>query len=72
LCETESWAHSPAPASCRRGIWIGSAADGTVNDFFPRPDGDPVGAEGVAADANRTVCGTSNEGKRIVRFSKKS
>jgi DNA-binding beta-propeller fold protein YncE len=56
---------------CRHGIRIGDAADGTVKYFIPRPDGDPVGAEGVAADANGTVYGASNEGKRIVRFSKK-
>jgi DNA-binding beta-propeller fold protein YncE len=56
---------------CRRGIRIGNAADGTVKYFIPRPDGDPVGAEGVTADASGTVYGASNEGKRIVRFSKK-
>ncbi len=57
---------------CRRGIRIGNAADGAVKYFIPRPDGDPVGAEGVTADANGTVYGASNEGKRIVRFNKKS
>jgi DNA-binding beta-propeller fold protein YncE len=57
---------------CRRGIRIGNAADGAVKYFIPRPDGDPVGAEGVTADANGTVYGASNEGRRIVRFNKKS
>jgi DNA-binding beta-propeller fold protein YncE len=56
---------------CRHGIRIGDTKDGSVRYFIPRPDGDPVGAEGVAADANGTVYGASNEGKRIVRFSKK-
>lgn len=55
---------------CRHGIRIGDTKDGSVHYFIPRPDGDPVGAEGVAADANGTVYGASNEGKRIVRFSK--
>jgi DNA-binding beta-propeller fold protein YncE len=56
---------------CRRGIRIGDAADGVVKYFIPRPDGDPVGPEGVSADANGTVYGASNEGKRIVKYSKK-
>ena len=56
---------------CRRGIRVGKAADGTVTAFIPRPAGDPVGPEGVAADAQGTVYGASNEGKRIVRFSLK-
>lgn len=56
---------------CRRGIRIGDAADGVVKYFIPRPDGDPVGPEGVAADANGTVYGASNEGKRIVQYTKK-
>jgi DNA-binding beta-propeller fold protein YncE len=61
---------TPDPG-CRRGIRIGSAADGTVKYFIPRPQGDMAGPEGVAADANGTVYGASNEGKRILRFSKK-
>jgi DNA-binding beta-propeller fold protein YncE len=68
---TDKTGCTPDPG-CRRGIRIGNAADGTVKYFIPRPDGDPVGAEGVAADANGTIYGASNEGKRIVRFSKKS
>jgi hypothetical protein len=61
---------TPDPG-CRRGIRIGNAADGTVKYFIPRPDGGPVGPEGVSADANGVVYGASNEGKRIVRYSKK-
>jgi DNA-binding beta-propeller fold protein YncE len=56
---------------CRRGIRIGDAADGSVKYFIPRPDGDPVGPEGVSAAPNGTVYGASNEGKRIVQYSKK-
>jgi DNA-binding beta-propeller fold protein YncE len=55
---------------CRHGIRIGSAADGVVKYFIPRPAGDLVGPEGVAADAAGTVYGASNEGKRVDRFAK--
>lgn len=56
---------------CRRGIRVGKAADGSVVDFIPRPDGDPVGPEGVSADASGTIYGASNEGKRIVKYTRK-
>jgi DNA-binding beta-propeller fold protein YncE len=61
---------TPDPG-CRRGIRIGSVVDGVVRSFIPRPEGDPVGPEGVAADAQGTVYGASNEGKRIDRFAPK-
>jgi DNA-binding beta-propeller fold protein YncE len=56
---------------CRRGIRIGNAADGSVKYFIPRPNGDAVGPEGVSVDAQGTVYGASNEGKRIDRFTRK-
>ncbi len=56
---------------CRRGIRIGNAADGSVQYFIPRPNGDAVGPEGVSVDAQGTVYGASNEGKRIDRFARK-
>ena len=55
---------------CRHGIRIGSASDGAVKYFIPRPAGDLVGPEGVAADAAGTIYGASNEGKRIDRFAR--
>ena len=55
---------------CRHGIRIGSASDGVVKYFIPRPAGDLVGPEGVAVDAAGTVYGASNEGKRIDRFAR--
>ena len=55
---------------CRRGIRIGNAADGVVKYFIPRPAGDLVGPEGVAVDAQGTVYGASNEGKRVDRFAR--
>jgi DNA-binding beta-propeller fold protein YncE len=67
---TDKTGCTPDPG-CRHGIRIGSVADGVVQSFIPRPDGDPVGPEGVAADAQGTVYGASNEGKRIDRFSRK-
>jgi DNA-binding beta-propeller fold protein YncE len=60
---------TPDPG-CRRGIRVG-AVDGTVKYFIPRPDGDPVGPEGVTADANGMVYGASNEGKRIVAYTRR-
>jgi DNA-binding beta-propeller fold protein YncE len=56
---------------CRHGIRVGNAADGTVKYFIPRPSGDMVGVEGVSADADGTIYGASNEGKRVVRFTRK-
>ena len=56
---------------CRHGIRIGNTADGSVKYFIPRPAGDKVGPEGVAADANGTIYGASNEGKRVDRFTLK-
>jgi DNA-binding beta-propeller fold protein YncE len=61
---------TPDPG-CRHGIRIGNAADGTVKYFIPRPAGDLVGPEVVAVDAQGTVYGASNEGKRVDRFSAK-
>ncbi len=60
---------TPDPG-CRHGIRVGST-DGTVKSFIPRPAGDPVGPEGVAVDAQGTVYGASNEGKRVDRFALK-
>jgi hypothetical protein len=42
-----------------------------VRYFIPRPDGDPVGADGVTANAIGTVYRASNDDRRIVQFSKK-
>jgi DNA-binding beta-propeller fold protein YncE len=67
---TDKTGCTPDPG-CRRGIRIGDAADGVVKYFIPRPDGDPVGPEGVSADGKGTVYGASNEGKRIVRYTRK-
>ena len=55
---------APDPG-CRRGIRIGTT-DGVVKYSIPRPDGDPVGPEGVTANSNGTVYGASNEGRRIL------
>jgi DNA-binding beta-propeller fold protein YncE len=66
---TDKTGCTPDPG-CRRGIRIGDT-DGVVKYFIPRPDGDPVGPEGVTADSNGTVYGASNEGKRIVKYGRK-
>ena len=63
---------TPDPG-CRRGIRIGSAKDGTVNDFIPRPNPaeDKSGGEGVAADAAGDVFGAENVGKGLRKYTKK-
>jgi DNA-binding beta-propeller fold protein YncE len=63
---------TPDPG-CRRGIRIGSAKDGTVNAFIPRPNPaeDKSGGEGVAADAAGNVFGAENVGKGLRKYTKK-
>jgi len=62
---------TPDPG-CRRGIRIGSAKDGTVKYFIPRPspNDDKAGAEGVAADVDGNVFGDENVGKGLRKYAK--
>ena len=62
---------TPDPG-CRRGIRIGSAKDGTVKYFIPRPNptDDKSGGEGVAADAAGNVFGAENVGKGLRKYAK--
>ena len=62
---------TPDPG-CRRGIRIGSAKDGTVTAFIPRPNPaeDKSGGEGVAADAAGDVFGAENVGKGLRKYTK--
>ena len=62
---------TPDPG-CRRGIRIGSAKDGTVKYFIPRPNpkDDTSGGEGVAADASGNVFGAENVGKGLRKYAK--
>jgi DNA-binding beta-propeller fold protein YncE len=69
--QTTDKAGCPTDLGCRHGIRIGNTADGSVTAFIPRPAGDKVGPEGVATDANGTIYGASNEGKRVDRFTRK-
>jgi DNA-binding beta-propeller fold protein YncE len=69
--QTTDKAGCPTDPGCRHGIRVGNAADGSVKYFIPRPAGDLVGPEGVAADAKGTIYGASNEGERVDRFSLK-
>ena len=57
---------------CRRGIRIGSAKDGTVKYFIPRPNpnDDKSGGEGVAADAAGNVFGAENVAKGLRKYAK--
>jgi hypothetical protein len=70
--QTEDKDCTPDPG-CRRGIRIGSATDGTVKYFIPRPNpsDDTAGGEGVAADAGGNVFGAENVGKGLRKYAKK-
>jgi DNA-binding beta-propeller fold protein YncE len=69
--QTEDASCTPDPG-CRRGIRIGSAKDGTVKYFIPRPNpaDDKSGGEGVAADAAGDVFGAENVGKGLRKYAK--
>jgi len=69
--QTEDPGCAPDPG-CRRGIRIGSARDGTVKYFIPRPNPatDKSGGEGVAADATGNVFGAENVGKGLRKYAK--
>ena len=56
----------------KQGIRIGSAKDGTVKYFIPRPNpkDDKSGGEGVAADAAGNVFGAENVGKGLRKYAK--
>ena len=62
---------TPDPG-CRRGIRIGSAKDGTVKYYIPRPNpkDDTSGGEGVAADAAGNIFGAENVGKGLRKYGK--
>ena len=62
---------TPDPG-CHRGIRIGSARDGTVKYFIPRPNptDDTSGGEGVAADMAGNVFGAENVGKGLRKYAK--
>jgi sugar lactone lactonase YvrE len=45
-----------------RGIWVGSAKDGSVTTFIPHPDLDPksIAAEGVVVDSRDNIFAAGN------------
>lgn len=60
----------------KRGIWVGSARDGSIAAFIPDPIGNPdasatSGAEGVAADAQGNIFGAEVGPKMIRKYVKK-
>ena len=60
----------------KRGIYVGSAKDGTVTAFIPDPEPNPdksstSGAEGVAADASGTIYGAEVGPKRLMKYIKR-
>ena len=71
LYATDSESNARRNPGWKRGIYIGSAKDGTVTAFIPDPEPDPdnsatSGAEGVTADAEGNVYG-AEVGPRTVR-----
>ncbi|HET7217482.1 MAG TPA: peptidyl-alpha-hydroxyglycine alpha-amidating lyase family protein [Vicinamibacterales bacterium] len=60
----------------KRGIWVGSAKDGTVSAFIPDPIENPdasatSGAEGIAADAQGNIYGAEVGPKMIRKYVKR-
>ena len=70
--QTEDKTNCAPDPGCRRGIRIGSAKDGTVKSYIPRPNpkDDISGGEGVAADADGNVFGAENVGKGLRKYAK--
>ena len=70
--QTEDKEGCTSDPGCRRGIRIGSAKDGTVKYFIPRPNPseDKSGGEGVAADTAGNVFGAENVGKGLRKYAK--
>ena len=70
--QTEDKEGCTTDPGCRRGIRIGSAKDGTVKYFIPRPNpnDDKSGGEGVAADAAGNVFGAENVAKGLRKYAK--
>jgi sugar lactone lactonase YvrE len=59
----------------RRGIWVGSARDGSIAAFIPDPIQNPdasatSGAEGVAADAQGNIFGAEVGPKMVKKYVK--
>jgi DNA-binding beta-propeller fold protein YncE len=57
----------------RRGIYVGSAKDGSVRAFIPDPEFDPkraqeTGAHGIAADASGTIYGAEVYSQTIKKY----
>ncbi len=71
--QTEDKEGCTTDPGCRRGVRIGSAKDGSVASFIPRPNPgtDKSGGEGVAADAAGNVFGAENVGKGLRKYVKK-
>ena len=71
LYAADSESNTERNPGVRRGIYIGSALDGTLTAFIPDPEPDPdesgtSGAEGVAVDAEGAVYG-AEVGPRMLR-----
>jgi sugar lactone lactonase YvrE len=56
-----------------RGLYVGSAKDGTVSAFIPDPEFDPAeaqetGAHGLAADAAGTIYGAEVYSQSVKKY----
>jgi DNA-binding beta-propeller fold protein YncE len=75
VADSESGSVAKDHAAWRRGIRIGSAADGSVTAFIPDPNTDPnytgtSAAEGVAADAKGVIYGAEVGPKDLKKYVK--
>lgn len=74
VADSESGSVDKAHGAWKRGIRIGSAADGKVTAFIPDPDEDArstSAAEGVTADSQGVVYGAEVGPHRVMRYVRK-
>ena len=73
VVDSESGSVNKAHGDWKRGMRIGSAADGKVTAFIPDPDENATttsAAEGVAVDAQGNIYGAEVGPKRLMRYVK--
>jgi sugar lactone lactonase YvrE len=60
------------PGGWQKGIWIGSARDGSVTAFIPDPDQQGGSQEGVAVDSGGNVFGSLTGGRALKKYVRKA
>ena len=77
LYATDSESNAGRNRGWARGIYIGSAADGWVTEFFPDPEPDQdnsgtSGAEGIAVDRYGNMYGAEVGPRRMVKYTRQN